>query len=183
MDHMATTMERQVTERVVRPNLIAVEALLLWPRSVGVSAATAQESGLWPVFAVVLDERDPDEDPGVMPLFDLLDRPEHLERISVVEGRCQWTIIDPRHALLELSVHATAPVQFDVDIILPARSVLGTLALLAKGGTVAITNTRHARKLSERVDIRDALNKLVLFSCPPSKDLAALANVVSAAVR
>lgn len=179
---MSTTMGAQSGRHAVRPNLVAREALLLWPRRVGRSAATIQEAGLWPVFAVVLGEREPDEDPGVLPLYDLLERPEHLERICVVEGRCQWTIIDPRHALLELSVHATAPVRFDVDIILPARQVLGTLTLLARGGTVAITTQRHLETLIPRADIRDALTKLVLFSCPPSAELEALASSVSDAV-
>ena len=100
----------------------------------------------------------------------------------MVEGRCQWTVIDPRHALLELSVHATAPVRFAVDIILPARQVLSTLTLLARGGTVAITTQRHSGTLTPRADIRDALTKLVLFSCPPSAELEALASSVSEAV-
>lgn len=112
----------------------------------------------------------------------LLEQPEHLERLSVVDGRCRWTIIDPRHALLELSVHATAPVRFDVDIILPARRVVSALTLLARGGTIAITTQRHSGTLTPRSDIRSALNKLVLFKCPPSAELDALATSVSRAV-
>jgi hypothetical protein len=177
MDHMRTS------ERVVRPSLVAREALLLWPRRVGVSVATIQEAGLWPVFAVVLAERDPHDDLAVAPLYDLLDRPEHLDRLSVIDGRCEWTVINPRLALLELAVHATAPVRFSADIILPARPVLSTLSLLAHGGTVAITTERHANSITGRVDIREALNKLVLFSCPQSAELAALADAVGAAVR
>ncbi|RSM85260.1 hypothetical protein DMH04_18395 [Kibdelosporangium aridum] len=179
---MPTTMDADSGQRVVRPNLVAREALLLWPRRVAVSTATIQEAGLWPVFAVVLGEREPDEDPGVLPLYELLEQPEHLERISVVVGRCHWTIIDPRHALLELSVRATAPVSFEIDIILPARSVLNALDLLARGGTIAITTERHSGTLTPRADIRDALTKLVLISCPPSAELEAVAAAVSEAV-
>ncbi|CAM3825451.1 hypothetical protein KIPE111705_26800 [Kibdelosporangium persicum] len=179
---MPTTMDADHGQITVRPNLVAREALLLWPRRVAVSAATVQEADLWPVFAVVLGEREPDEDPGVLPLYELLERPEHLDRISVVQARCHWTIIDPRHALLELSVRAKAPVRFDVDIILPARSVLNALDLLARGGTVAITTQRHSGTLTPRTDIRDALTKLVLISCPPSAELEAVAAAVNEAV-
>ena len=179
---MTTAMGVEPGRRVVRPNVVAREALLLWPRRVGLSVATIQEAGVWPVFAIVLGEREAEEDPGVLPLYDLLEQPEHLERLSVVKGRCEWTIIDPRHALLDLSVSATAPVSFEVDIILPARQVLSALPLLARGGTIAITTQRHSGALTSRADIRDALTTLVRFSCPPSAELEALAASVTESV-
>ncbi|HVE96606.1 MAG TPA: hypothetical protein VNA67_06440, partial [Pseudonocardiaceae bacterium] len=52
------------------------------------------------------------------------------------------------------------------------------LDVLARGATVAITTRRHASRLTDRVDIREALNKLVLLSCTPSAELAALARTL-----
>lgn len=161
-----------------RPTMVAVEAVLLWPRGVGESVTTIDEAGLWPVFAVVLDEREAPVAPGARQLFDLLDRPEHADRIAVVDGRCQWTVLDARHAVLKLAVRASAPFHVDLDIVLPARPVLGILDVVARGATVAITTRRHSSRLTGQVDIREALNELVLLSCTPSAELATLARTL-----
>lgn len=165
-------------DRTRPTTMVAVEAVLLWPRGVGESVTTIDEAGLWPVFAVVLDEREAPVSPGARQLLDLLDRPEHADRIAVVDGRCQWTVLDARHAVLKLAVRASAPFHVDLDIVLPARPVLGILDVVARGATVAITTRRHSSRLTDQLDIREALNELVLLSCTPSAELATLARTL-----
>jgi len=63
-----------------------------------------------------------------------------------------------------------------MDIVLPARPLLGAVGWLVCGGTVALTTRRHADRLSAGVKIGDALHGLVLVSCPHSPQLAALAT-------
>jgi hypothetical protein len=158
--------------------MVALEVMVLWPRGVGGPAATS-EAGLWPVFAIVLGDRDAPAEPDVQPLFDLLYSPEYPGRFTVVEGRCQWSLLDPRHALLKLAVHATAPIRFDANILLPAGPVLGILDVLARGATIAITTQRHANRLARLVDIRHALESLVLLCCRPSRELDELADALT----
>lgn len=160
--------------RTPPPTLLAVEAVLLWPHGEGGSLNATGKRDPWPIFAIVLDERVATIEPSAHQLFDLLDRLSHRDRISVVSSRCQWSTLDARRALLKLSVHANAPVRFDVDILLPARPVLDVLHLLSRGATLAITTQHRARDLTDRVDIHDALRSLVLLSPPSAADLTAV---------
>jgi hypothetical protein len=161
------------------PTLVATEVVLLWPRGLG-DTATVEDAGLWPVFVVVVGERPDAEQTMATPLFELLDRPRHSNEMTVVTGRCGWSILDAQNALLKFRVHATAPVQFAAQIIIPARRVLGLLDVVARGATIGITTHRRARVLDRQVGVREALREVVLLSCAPSSELATLAALVGA---
>lgn len=113
------------------------------------------ETGPWPVLAVVLDEPNELAEPVVRPVFELLDDPARTDRIAVVAARCHWSVLDPEGSLLLLSVPASAPVRFDLNIVVPAQPVLGFTHLLTRGSTIAFTDQRHARRLPERVRVRN----------------------------
>lgn len=154
--------------------LVAIEVLLLWPRGVGPQAATVEEAGLWPVFVLVVGERQRSEVSTAEPLFELVDRPRQGGEMAVVSARCRWSIVASRNALLKIEVRADAPERFAADILLPARRVLGVLNMVARGATIGVTTSRHVNKLVGRVDIRQALHEVVLLGCEPSTELAAL---------
>ncbi len=160
--------------------LVALEVLLLWPRGIG-PVATVEEAGLWPVFVLVVGERPQPGSPSATALFDLVDRPRQGSEMAVVAARCRWSILDPRNALLKIAVDAEAPERFAVDILVPARQVLGVLDVVARGATIGITTSRHVGRLSGRVDIRQALHEVVLLSCEPSTELATLADLLRSA--
>jgi hypothetical protein len=84
--------------------------------------------------------------------------------------------VDPRRALLWLTVRADAPVRFESGILVPAERVLGILDVVARGATIGITTRRHAAGLGDRVEVRAALRHVVLLSCPLSSDLNELAQ-------
>lgn len=161
--------------------MVAVEVLLMWPRGVDESVATVAEAGLWPVFVVVVGERTGAATSSAAPLFELLDSPRQGREMAVVTGRCQWSVVDARTALLRFTVRATAPVEFAMEIILPAQRVLGILDVVARGATIGITTRRHVASLTGKVDIRQALHRIVLLSCEPSTELAGLADLLSGA--
>lgn len=163
------------------PTAVATEVLLLWPRGVAETPATAAEAGLWPVFAMVVTE-PPDYEAGdARPLFDLLARPKRDGEPTVVAATASWAVLDPGHALLALTVRATVPVRFDLRIVVPAGQVLGILDVVARGATIGITTRQRADRLRDRIDIRAALRDLVLVSCPPSVEPAALGATLLAA--
>jgi hypothetical protein len=153
--------------------------VLLWPRGLGEST-TVEDAGLWPVFVVVVGEPRDAEQTLATPLFDLLDRPPHGGDMAVVTGRCGWSILDARNALLKFRVRATAPVRFAAQIIIPARRVLGLLDIVARGATIGITTSRRARVLDRQVGVHEALREVVLLSCAASHELATLAELVGA---
>ncbi len=158
------------------PTAVAIEVLLLWPRGVAKPPVTVDEAGLWPVFAVVVAE-PPDDGAGTArPLFDLLNEPGP----AVVTAETSWSVIDQSRALLGLTVRGVAPAEFGLRVLLPAARVLGVLDVVAGGGTIGITTGYRAGRLRDRVDIRTALDDLVLLSCPPSVELAALAHTLQA---
>jgi len=147
--------------------LIAVGALLLQPRDRSERAATSVDRGSWPIFVIVLDDRAAvDED--TEPLFDLLDRP-HPSRIAMAHSQYRWSI-DRSGAVLRLALRTHEPMTMDLDIVMPARSLLGVLSQLPDDATFAITTKRHADKLTERVHVRDALHEMVLLVSPGKRD-------------
>jgi hypothetical protein len=154
--------------------MVAIEVVLLWPQGVHNEPTTVDEAGLWPVFVLVVGERRDLLASSARPLFDLLDTQKGPDEITVVGGRTRWAVVDPRHALLCLTILADAPVRFESDILVPAERVLGVLDVVARGATIGITTRRHAADLRDRVDVRAALRHLVLLSCPPSPELAGL---------
>lgn len=157
--------------------MVALEVVLLWPRGVG-PEATAEEAGMWPVFVLVIGERPHGERSSATPLFEMLDRPKSGAELNVVTGRCRWSVLDSRNALLKVVLEADAPERFALKIVVPAQRVLGILDVLARGATIGVTTSRHAARLTGRLDIRRALPEVVLFSCEPSTELAAIADLV-----
>jgi hypothetical protein len=164
------------------PTMVAIEVVLLWPQEVG-KPVTVDEAGLWPVFVLVVGERRDLLTTSTKPLFDLLDTVKAPDEITVAVGRTRWTVVDPRHALLRLTVRADAPVQFEADILVPAERVLGVLDVVTRGATIGITTRRQAADLHDRVDVRTALRHVVLLSCPPSAELGELTQELCAAGR
>lgn len=159
-----------------RPAMVAIEAVLLRPGGVGPKQATGDEVGLWPVFVLVVRERHDLLASSARPLFELLKAPKGSDELTVVTGRTQWTVVNPRRALLRLTVRGEAPVRFEADILVPAGELLGVLDAVARGATIGITTTRHAAGLRGPVDVRAALRHLVLVSCPPATELGELAQ-------
>lgn len=154
--------------------VVATEVVLLWPQGIDADADPGDVAGLWPVFVLVVSEpRDLLGSP-VRTLFDLLDAPKGPDEITVVGGRTRWSVVDPRRALLRLTLLADAPVRFESDVLVPAERVLGVLDVLARGATIGITTSRHAAGLHARVDVHAALRHLVLLGCPPSPELREL---------
>jgi hypothetical protein len=162
--------------------MVAIEVVLLWPREAG-EPATVDVAGLWPVFVLVVEEHRDPLTSSTMPLFELLDTVKAPDEITVVVGRTQWTVVDPRQALLRLTMQADAPVQFEADILVPAERLLGVLDVVARGATIGITPRRHAADLRDRVDVRTSLHHVVLLSCPPSAELGELTQEMCAAGR
>lgn len=159
------------------PTAVAIEILPLWPRGVTGTPATAEEAGLWPVFAMVVAE-PPDQAAGsARALFELLDRPGR----AVVSAESAWSVLDPDNVLLGMTLRGVHPVEFGLRVLLPAARVLGVLDVVARGATIGITTRDRAGRLRDRADIRSALRDLVLLSCPPSVELAALAHTLLAA--
>ena len=162
--------------------LIATEVVLLWPRRVA-SPTTVDEAGLWPVFVLVVGERPRSDIPSAVPLLDLVDEPRSANELAVVTARCRWSVVDNRNALLRVAVRAEAPVTFAVEILVPARDVLGVLDIAARGATIGVTTVRHAADMDGRVDIRQVLQQVVLLSCEPSTELARLADLLRSTAR
>jgi hypothetical protein len=161
------------------PTAVATEVLLLRPHAVPESA-TAGEAGRWPMFVMVVTEPTDQAAPLALPLFELLDRPKQANELSIVAVESAWSVLDPAHALLTVTVRATVPVTFDLRILLPAAPVLDILDVVARGATIGVTTRERADHLRGRVDVRAALRDVVLLSCPPSTELAALAGMLRA---
>ncbi|MGH3881401.1 MAG: hypothetical protein ACRDSK_30620 [Actinophytocola sp.] len=161
------------------PMLVAAEVVSLWPRGVR-EATTAEEASVWPAFVVVVGEHPDGEPSAVTPLFDMLDRPRHGSVVTIVTARSQWSILDPRLALMRFGVRASVPVRFAAQILIPAQQVVGLLEVVARGATIGITTRGRAYRLTETVGVREALRELVLLSCGPSRELAELAGHISA---
>jgi hypothetical protein len=177
LDEQSNRLHRRPTVDRPRQTIVATEAVLLWPRGLAKQAVNNPSPGLWPVLAVVLSDENASTDLSVRRLYDLLGRWCSREQVTVLAGRCLWSVACGRDTpLLWLAVRASAATKLEVDIVLPARPLLGAVGWLAGGGTVALTTRRHADRLSTGVKIRDALHGLVLVSCPRSPQLAALAR-------
>ncbi len=161
--------------------LVAREAILLWPRDFDGTAGTVENPELWPVFAIVVDDRPVAGSATASPLLELLNRSRRGDEVVVVGAQCRWSVLNHRSALLRLSFQGGAPVRFTEQIIFPARNVLGILDLVARA-TIGITTSSRADQLSGwRVDIRQALSEVVLLSCPESSDLSSLKEALVSA--
>jgi hypothetical protein len=168
-----TTRQRQADPGIRPATMVAVEVMVLRP----LGRTAHSESGRWPVLALVLDEPNELMERTVRPLFDLIDDSARAHRIAVVAGRCRWSVLGPAGALLRLAVHVTAPMRFDLNVIMPAQLVIEFADLIAGGSTVALTDRRHAGRLTTgRLPIRAALAELVLLGSSPSADLFDLAS-------
>jgi hypothetical protein len=176
LDEQSNRLHRRPTLDRPRQTIVATEAVLLWPRGLAKQAVNNPGPGLWPILAVVLSDENATTDRSVRKLYDLVGRRCGPGQVTVLQGRCLWSVVRGWDALLRLTVRASAPTNLKVDIVLPARPLHGALAWLACGGTVALTTRQHANRLSAGVNVRDALHGLVLVSCPPSPELAALAR-------
>ena len=155
---------------------VAVEALLLQPRDRGGPVATTVDRGPWPILVIVLDDRAAVH-PAAKPLLDLLNRPR-ASRIAIAHSRYRWSV-DPVGAVLKFALHTHEPAKSDLDIVMPARPLLGILSQLPPGVTFAVTTKQRADKLTKRVCVRDALHETVLLvssaqSGNPDDGLAAL---------
>ncbi|MGX7828595.1 hypothetical protein ACTG9Q_26225 [Actinokineospora sp. 24-640] len=150
--------------------LLAREALLLWPRGESQTVDPAVVD-LWPVFAVVVDERHLRRVPGGR---SLLSRIDGRRAFTLLDGVCRWQVLAADAPLLALSVRADAPVPVEVDLVLPARSLVGELGRLAAGPTVGITTTGRAAALSAGADVRSALRVLALARSAPCPELTEL---------
>ena len=152
--------------------LLARAALLVWPRgeSQQVDPAIAD---LWPVFAVVVDDHHLRRAPGGRALRTRIDG---RSAFTLLDGVARWHVLAADAPLLSLSVRSTAPVAMSVDLVLPARSLLGELDRLAAGPTVGITTASRADALGAGADVRAALRAIALARSAPSPDLARLAD-------
>jgi hypothetical protein len=173
--------DQQPTEARPSPTMLAIEAVLQWPRRPASSTSTDRTATRWPLLAIVVGEQVLSDQavaggPSVLPLFDLLRGGQRSGRVTVLRGTSVWSVRGGQESLLRLAVRASAPVQLDVDILLPARPLRHLLATLSRGATVAITTRQQADRLTAGVSARDALSGLTLVPCQPSPELAALAR-------
>jgi hypothetical protein len=147
--------------------LVAVGAVLLQPRPRTEPDGTKVDRGSWPIFVIVLNDRAA-ADRRAKPLFDLLDRP-HANRIPITHSHYRWSV-SRSGAMLKLALRSHEPTRIDLDIVMPARSLLGVVTQLPASATFAITTERHADKLTERVHVSDALHEMVLLVSPGNRD-------------
>jgi hypothetical protein len=73
-------------------------------------------------------------------------------------------------AMLKLALRAREPTMVDLDIMMPARPLLGVLSRLPANATFAITTVSHADKLTERVHVREALHEMILLVSQGNRD-------------
>ena len=167
---------RPSADRPRQTMVAATDVMLLWPRGLAKQAVSNLGPELWPLFAVVLCDENATADLSVRKLYDVLGGRCSPGKVTVLVGRCLWSVVPGRDALLRLAVRASAPVKLEVDVALPVRPLLGAVGWLSCGGTVALTTRRHANRLSTGVNVRDALYGLMLVNSPRSPELAALAK-------
>jgi hypothetical protein len=136
----------------------------------------------WPVFVVVVGERDRGDIRSAAPLLDMVER-WGGSAPAVIPAASRWSIVDNRNAVLRVQVRADVPRRFTADILLSARRVLGVLDVVARGGTIGITTARHMAHLSGRVDIGTALQRVVQLSCGASAELARIADLLQRTAR
>jgi hypothetical protein len=162
------------------PTVVATEVLLLRPRADLESAAARESTVTWPLFVMVVTE--PAEASGMSPwsLFGTLNLHEHVATPLVVPVEPTWTVLDADNALLALTVRAEEPVSVSLRIVLPAAPVLDILDMVARGAPVGVTTRDRAERLRGRFDVGAALRDVVLLSCPPSAELAELADALRA---
>ncbi len=146
---------------------VAVGAVLLQPRGRGEPAGTIADRGSWPIFVIVLDDRAA-ADRGAGPLFDLLD-PPRANRIPMAHSHYRWSMTASGE-MLKFALRTLEPTGIDLDIVMPARSLLGVISQLPADATFAITTERHVDKLTKRVHVRDALHEIVLLVSPGIRD-------------
>ncbi len=170
------TLPRPAADADRRATMVAVEAVLLWPRDAGSLSAVADEPQ-WPVVTVVVAEPRTG-DPDTAALFALLDSPVRHDLISVLDGSCSWTVRDESHSLLTLTVHLTAPVRCEVDVVLPMRPLSDVVDVMTAGATIALTSPARAARINAPIDVRTTLAEVVLVNCRPSADLARAATVL-----
>ncbi|MFC4857809.1 hypothetical protein [Actinophytocola glycyrrhizae] len=159
-----------------RATFVAVGDLVLWPQSVGDRAVTTREADTWPAFALVVGERRDLLGSRARVLFDLLENTRQSPEALVVSGRSRWTVVDPVKALFRLRLHIESPPAFDLDVLVPARRLVGLLHAVARGAPIGLTTNRHIRELGSTVDIRQVLQHVVVVRCPPVPGLAELAD-------
>lgn len=148
-------------------SLVAVEVLVLWP------SEPPDGSEMWPLFMLVVDE---EADPvGTAWLVDHLDGDGGE---SAVTSHCQWSVAVPEESVLGLSVRAVEPVEFHLEIFVPAKCFLGLFDVAARGAGVALTTRRHARRLTARVDNRPVFDDVLPLGCRTSARLAGLAEAL-----
>lgn len=153
--------------------MVAVEMVVLRQRDAGASTSAMADDR--PILAVVVaPPKSADRESAA--LFDLLDGRPGTDRVNAVDGHSRWSVLDERHGLLVLSVHAHTPVRFEVDIVLPARPVLGLYDMLTNGAIVALTTPRQAALIHGRIDMRAALSTLVLVTGTLSAEFATLGD-------
>ena len=158
-----------------RATLVAVGDLLLWPQSVGDRVVTTREAGRWPAFALVVGERSDLRDSPARGLLELLADAPRLAESLVVSGRSRWTVVDPVRALLRLRLRVEEPA-FDVEVLVPARRLVGLLSAVAQGVPIGLTTNRQLHALGSTVDIRRVLRHVVVVRCPAEPGLAELAD-------
>jgi hypothetical protein len=167
---------RPSADRPRQTIVTATDVVLLWPHGLAKQAVSNPGPRLWPIFVVVLCDENATTDLSVRKSYDLLGGQCSPGKVTVLAGRCLWSVVPGWDTLLRLAVRASAPVKLEVDVVLPARPLLGAVGWLACGRTVTLTTRRHANRLSTGVNVRNALPGLVLVNCPHSPELAALAK-------
>lgn len=99
-----------------------------------------------------------------------------LAESLIVSGRSRWTVVDPVRALLRLRLHVEEPAAFDVEVLVPARRLVGLLPAVAQGVPIGLTTNRRLHALGSTVDIRTVLRHVVVVRCPAEPGLAELAD-------
>lgn len=148
------------TEPTTRTPLVAAGALLLQPRDRDEPESTILDRGPWPIFVIILDDGAA-VDRGAGPLVDLLESP-HASRIPMAHSHYHWSV-ERSGAVLKLALQTLEPTKLNLDIVMPARSLLGVLSQLPVDTTFAITTKQHAENLTEQVRVCDALHKMILL--------------------
>ncbi len=150
----------------------AVETLVLWPSGTGDVEAARDEADPWPVFVVVVPGT-----PAVGELSDLLGTPRSpLDTIT--NSHCWWSVENAQRAELRLAVRVLEPAVLALDVAVPAQCFLGLSDIVAAGATIGVTTRKHARRLTARVDDREALDEVVLLGGRTSSELGVLADLL-----
>ncbi len=111
--------------------------------------------------------------PALATLFDRAGGPS-THRRRCLYGRGRWSVLDGPQPYVKLTIEVSDPVRFSAMIVVPAAPLAGVLAVASAGAPVGLMLSSQARRVTDELELEDALREFVLVRVGPSPDLLAL---------